>query len=419
METVQKKRFFYGWVVIGALFLITMFPMVFISSFYSYYQVPVCEELGSSYVQFSASNIASTVAGMLFSIFVAGKLGKGNIRLLMFIGGLVAAAGLVAQSYITAIWQLYITFFIVNFAFSAMTYVPINILISQWFVDRKGLVTSIVFAGAGLGGMLFSKLAAGIIANQGWRMGFRVTAIITAVAAVVVLLLVRKTPQEMGLEPYRDAKNKNDAPKAEAAAPTWAGLSKGEAVKTAAFWLYALCLLCCGIVAAGIFTQVPTYLIENGLDYAPIMAVFSGAGVVIKLVTGPIIDKLGIQKGSVFSSVVASIALICLIMVTQFGSPAAYACMVIIPFGTAITSLAPPLLTGLIFGYKDYGGIYGLGNALFMGGCMIGPMLSSGIRSATGSYVTAWIAMIIVFVLLAVFAVLAVNFGKRIDKSAV
>ena len=414
----QNNKLFYGWVVVACLFLIAMLPMVFYSTFFSYYQMPISTEFGCTYAEFSVSNVASTIAGMLFSLTLASKLGKGNTRVFMLIGGLVGAAAFVAQSYVTAIWQLYITFFIANFALSAITYVPINFLISQWFIDKKGLVTSIVFAGSGLGGMLFSGLAADIIANQGWRMGFRVTAVVILVTVVISFLFIRKSPADKGLEPYRDPKKKDDTPAAEAAAaPQWAGLSKSQAVKTGAFFFYALCLLCCGIVAAGIFTQVPTYLVENGVDYAPVMAVFSGVSIFGTVVTGPILDKLGIDKGSILTCVVSCVAIVALILVTSFGSAAAYASMVIIPFGAAVTSIAPPLLTGALFGYKDYGGIYGLGNALFMAGCMVGPMLTSGLRSAMGNYFGAWISMIVVYLLLALSVVLAMNAGKRIDKS--
>ena len=127
----KKSKFFYGWIIIACLFAIAMFPMAFYSNFFSYYQVPVSEEFGCTYAQFSLSNTASTVASILFSLTLASKLGKGNTRLFMLIGGLVGAVALYAQSCITAIWQLYITFFIVNFALSAITYIPINILISN------------------------------------------------------------------------------------------------------------------------------------------------------------------------------------------------------------------------------------------------------------------------------------------------
>lgn len=414
----NKKKFFYGWIIVAALFLVTMLPMVFISNFFSYYQVPICEEFGCSYAEFNISNVASTIAGILFSLALASKVGKGRTRLFMLAGGLVAAAAIYFQSCITAVWQLYITFFAANFAFSAMTYVPINLIISNWFVDRKGLVTSIVFAGSGLGGMVFSSLAADIIANSGWRMGFRLTAIITAIVAVLVFLLVRKSPAEMGLEPYAKSSAGAQSYGESSAGPAddWPGLSKAEALRTGSFWLYAACLVCCGIVAAGVFTQVPTYLIENGVDYAPVMAVFNGVTVVGMVAIGPIIDKLGLKKGCVLTCLVAVVALICLMLVPQFGSAAAYACMIIIPFGAGITSLAPPLLTGSMFGYRDYSGIYGLGNSCFMIGCMIGPVLSSGLRDGTGSYQPAWIAMAAAYVLLAATAVLAASAAKKLHK---
>ena len=49
-----------------------------------------------------------------------------------------------------------------------------------------------------------------------------------------------------------------------------------------------------------------------------------------------------------------------------------------------------------------------------MAGCMIGPMLSSGIRTATGSYFAAWVACMVVYVLLALCVNLAINTGKKL-----
>lgn len=213
---MEKRKLYYCWVIVGALFLVAALPMVFISTFYSYYQVPICSEFGCSYAQFNISNIASTVAGILFSLAFASKVGAGNTRLFMLLGGIVAAVGL--------------------------------------------------------------------------KLGCAVT-----------------------------------------------------------------CIIAC-------------------------------------------------------------IALVCLILVPRFGATAAYASVIIIPFGAGITSLAPPLLTGSLFGYKDYSGIYGLGNAFFMVGCMIGPMLSSGLRDSLGSYIPAWIAMIAAYLILAFTAALSTISAKKLRK---
>lgn len=92
METAQKKKFFYGWVIVGCLFLIAMFPMVFYSNFYSFYQLPITQEFDTTYAQFSVSIIASTLASIIFGITLAGRLAKGNTRLFMLVGGVVASA---------------------------------------------------------------------------------------------------------------------------------------------------------------------------------------------------------------------------------------------------------------------------------------------------------------------------------------
>ena len=49
-----------------------------------------------------------------------------------------------------------------------------------------------------------------------------------------------------------------------------------------------------------------------------------------------------------------------------------------------------------------------------MAGCMVGPMLTSGIRMAAGSYQVAWYVCMVVYALIAIGAVLAVSASKKL-----
>lgn len=416
----KERKFFYGWVIVGCCFLICMFPMVLISSAFSYYQVPVCSDLGINYVQFSAANIASTFAGMLFSFFLAGKLSKGNTRLFMLIGGLVAALGYFAQSYITAIWQLYLTFFVANMGFSAMTYVPINFLISNWFVDRKGLATSIAFTGIGIGGALFTKPLAALIETSGWRPSFRLTALVVAITAVVVFLLVRKAPADMGLKPYRrpekEAGPQAGTPQSPPTSSAWEGVTKKEAVRSSAFWIFVIAIVCCGILSAGIMTQLPTFLTEVSIPFAGVMALYSGVSIVSKLVMGPTFDKLGLLPGAGITAAMLGMALVALLFAPTVSAMASVSA-VLLAFGISVGTLAPPLLTGQLFGNKEFGGIYGLANVFYMGGCMVGPMISSSIRTAVGTYSAAWCVYIAVCVLLVAATAVSLKLGQRLRRA--
>ncbi len=392
----KSNKLFYGWIIVGCLFLITALPMVFQSNFFSYYQVPVSQDLGVDYVQFSTTNIFNTVAGMVFGIFLAGKVCAGRVRLAMVIGAIGSAISCFLQSYVTQIWQFWCLGFIINVFMNCFTYTPINFIISRWFVDKKGLATSIVFAGGGVGGAIFSKPFANMLAEHGWRYCYRVTGIIVLVVVLFVALMIRKDPSEKGIEPLM-GKKLGDEDKKEKGEPALIGVTKAEAVKTGSFYLYAATLILVGMAAAGIMTHVPTYLIEAELDYATIMVFYSFGAIVAQIIMGALYDKIGLAKGVIVNAAVGIIALVLLLSLTLLGTATPYIAMLLLALGSCVSSLLPPLLTGSCFGNKEFGGIYGIGNTFFMAGCMIGPMLSAAVREGTGSYSLAWIIYMGVF----------------------
>jgi len=405
----SKGKFFYGWVIVFVLFLVNFMPMVIVQNYMSYYQFPMCTEFNSTYVEFSLSSTLGSVAGIVFSLTLAGKLSKGSTKRWMLYCGLIAGVFLILQSFVTAMWQFWITNFIVSFAFNGLTFIPINTLLARWFVDKKGLATSLVFFGNGLGGMVFSKVLANIIANQGWRFSFRFSALVTIVVALVIGLLVQNYPSDIGLEPYHETKEAKNEDSTPVQAPVM-GMTKTEALKTPAFYAYILTILCAGILATIALTQIPTYIIEMGNDYALVMICYSAAGCVTKLVLGPIFDKAGIVVGGSICGIAVVVGMVCMLMVPQgiiFGMVGA----AILGFNS-IHTFVTPFMTGKLFGYREFAQIFGLANVAFMLGCMIGPMISSSIRTVSGSYSAAWYITIAVAVAYLVFLVVGMRFQK-------
>lgn len=399
METKQKSKFFYGWIVVACLFLMAAGPMVWMSNFFGYFQYPVCEELGCSYVQFNLASTASTVVGVIFGMTLASKVSMGKTRYWMLGGGILGGVCLYLMGNCNNIYLMIVLFAVGNIGFNAYAYIPLNVLIANWFVDKRGLATSIAMSGLGIGGMIFTPVVSGLIAES-WRNAYHVTGIIILAVPLVVTWFLKK-PQEMGLTPLLS----KEAPAAdqvqEGAAPAWEGVSKKNALKSSAFYFYAVACICCGVVAAGVAIQLPTFFIESGIDYSSRMTVYSAASLVGLLAMGPIIDKLGLKFGGALTGGLLAASMICLILVPN-NPTFSYAAVILNPLGGCITSLAPPLIAGQVFGMKDYGGIYGLGNSCFMIGCMIGPIMAATIRTASGSYLGAWIVFAVVSVLLIV-----------------
>lgn len=419
MGSSNEKKF-YGWKIVICSFLISMFAMGIISNTMSFYMKPVCESLGCSYVQFSAVNVVSCITSMLAAILVAPLIEKGNIRKIMVLSAAAAGLGFGLQGISTRIWHFYILFGITNLGIGGLTSLPINFLMNNWFKDKKGLATSLAFSGAGIGGIFWSPAVSGMISRLGWRTSFYISGAAVVVVSVIACLFIKKSPAELGQEPYQAAPGEKVQKKQEETAvqkPGWEGVTKKRTLSSPAFWVFVLSLLCMGMLAAGVMTQVPTYFMEIGLSYAGIMALFSGVSIVGNIVGGMIFDKLGLMGGMAFTCVCNALALVCL-LASEKNSIFAYIFAAAIGLGMVISMLGPPLMTSGLFGTKEYAQIYSISNAFFLAGCMIGPILSSGLRTASGTYFTAWGVYIVISAACFVFAFFAYGLSKPLKKSS-
>lgn len=416
-ENQKKGGVFYGWILVVALFIVQMMPMALALNYASFFQVPVTAELGVSYAEFSIGAMCGSFGAMLFSLVLAGKLGRGNIRVWMTVGLGAAACAIFAQGFLTAIWQYWVLQFIMNFAFGAATFIPMNTLLDRWFMAKKGLAIGIVYAGAGVGGIIFSPILAGWIEVIGWRTSYMYIAGLTAIVAIIAFLFVRNSPADKGLKPLQVANEDGLAEESSAAAAPLElrGLMRSEALKSAALWLLLICLFCSGMIASGISSQLPTYIIEIGEDYALVMMFFSLGLVISQLLLGPVFDRFGVKIGGTVICIIVAAALIGLLLAPPLG--VIFACIgaVLISFN-AISNFVGTMLTGRFFGNLDFAGCFGVLNIAFMLGCMTGAPVVATLRTMTGTYSTAWIVMLVVVVLMELAFLLSLKAGKKLPE---
>lgn len=400
---------FYGWVVVAALCAVQATVVVLVQNYASFFQVPTSEELGITYAAYSIASVFGSVGGMVFSAVLSKKMGAGNMRAWMTACLVVTAVGVFGQSLITAIWQFYILQFVVNFAMAGVTFLAVNTLLARWFEHRKAFATSLVFAAAGVGGVVLSPVLSNMIASVGWRQSYVFIAGVTAVAAVVVFLLIRNDPGKVGQSILRKEGADEEGASAPAYVPT--GLTRKESIKTASYWMLIAAVFCGGILASSITSQLPTYVIELGLDYAVVMMFYSGATIVCKLVLGTVFDRFGIPVGSwlIAGAVIGCCA--CLLMVPAFGMVPACVAAVLLGFNS-VASFIAPLANGKLFGPRFFAENYGYVNVAFMLGCMLGGPLAATIRTATGSYEIAWIVLAVLSAGMLVGTLLSLSRGK-------
>lgn len=411
---MPKQGSRYAWFVLFLLVLISAIPMVLFSNTFSYYQAPVSEALGCTYLEFNLAATAGVLCNIIFGILLATKISEGKTRYFMLAGGVIAGACFILMGQASNIWMIVALYALGNFCFCAVSFIPCNVLISAWFVDKRATATSIWMAGMGLGATLLTPVVSGLIAND-WRNSLMISGIVIAAVPFVTSWFLKK-PEEMDREPLMPKGGSSTHDVADTTSSAWQGLTKSQAMRTGAFFVYLLVCICCGVVSAGVSTQMPAFFVDNGVDYTSRMMAFQLFYTVGFLVLGVLIDKLGIKVSTVLAGGLMIVALVCMI-VAPHSDISGYVTAITFALGSGIAVMAPPLLTSTTFGVKEYGGIYGLGNSAYMAGAMVGPLLSSGIRTVMGSYSPAWIAFVGISIVLIVGVFLTVAMGVKLRTS--
>src|SRR5258707_8006889 len=80
-----------------------------------------------------------------------------------------------------------------------------SIVVPNWFIRRRGLAMGLAFAGVGIGSVTLLPWVQLMIEQTGWRTACTAMGILILVVLAPINLLLRKRPEDIGLEPDGDA----------------------------------------------------------------------------------------------------------------------------------------------------------------------------------------------------------------------
>ena len=385
---MQKgSRIFYGWWIVAGCFLLALTGIGIAINCISVFFKPVVESLGFARGAFSLYFTIAALCMMLAAPFMGKLLSRYNIRVVMTVCTGLLTLSFMLYSRCSTLGQFYLCSVFVGIGAAGTHVIPISLLITNWFKQKRGLAFGIAFSASGIGGLLFNPLTNWLITHYGWRAAFLVLGCILGATTIpVALFIVRAHPAHLGLRAYGESEEQ-----AAVSPENLPGLTLPQAVRTPGFWLLGLVLFLTGLMNMGIQMHIPAYLTDVGYSStfaANIVALFMGVLVAGKLLLGTIFDRYGMPTGVVFIYGVFALAAIAL-----FGAQSLWMVIVfgfIFGLANAIMTVPPPLMTAEIVGPKSYGVIYGVMNIFFTLGSGIGMPLSGMIYDSTGSYLPAW-----------------------------
>src|SRR3989475_335165 len=230
----MSPRYFYGWTVVGATFVMAMFS--FGLGFYglTVYLASLQRLHGWSASTVSAPVTVYYVAGALLTAATSGLYERLGPRTVVIGGSIAMVSGVAALGLVARLWQLYPVFVGMSVGWGAMRGAAINVILAPWWQRRRGLAVSIAFNGATLGGVLVAPVLIGLIDALGFTRALAVAAVVSLIALLATAALMRRDPRELGL-----GADGGTAPVVHAEDPAAAKASqrgRGEALRTWRFW---------------------------------------------------------------------------------------------------------------------------------------------------------------------------------------
>jgi hypothetical protein len=198
----MRLRYFPGWNVVGATFVMALFS--FGLGFYGLsVHVATLQRLhGWSAASVSAPVTVYYVAGALMTVWIGDLFGRFGPRAVVIGGSFAMAAGLAALGRVTQPWQLYPTFLLMSLGWGAMSGAAINIILAPWFQRRRGLAVSLAFNGATLGGVLIAPALIFLIEGIGFTRALSGAGLVLlAVMLPLAATIMRRGPATLGLGP--------------------------------------------------------------------------------------------------------------------------------------------------------------------------------------------------------------------------
>lgn len=247
---LNRRNIHYGWVMLAVTFL-TMLTTACAMGAPGVLMPPLQKEFGWTAAQISGALAVRLILLGLIAPFAAAMMIRFGLKRVVSLALALIVAGLGLSLLMTEIWQLFLFWGLFVGVGTGMTAIVLGATVAnRWFSQRRGLVIGILTASSATGQLAFLPVIARLSEDYGWQAALVLVCALLVVALVLVLLLLRDRPIDVGLAPYGET---------QALAPAAAPVVKfspfamlKDAARTRTFWILFGTFFICGASTNGL-----------------------------------------------------------------------------------------------------------------------------------------------------------------------
>ena len=378
--TITKPKFFYGYVVTAAGFMIWMFGFGTFTPGFSVFYKPLLSEFGWARADMALAISLSIIVQAFLSIIVGGLTDRFGPRIVVTVLGSFLGISYLLLSRVTALWQFQLSYALVGAVGVSVLAVPVMATVSRWFVKARALMSGIVQAGLGVGGILFSTLSGWLILEYDWRTAYTVIGIITLAGIFTSGLFLRRDPRDMGLLPDGNFEEPVTSEKPKHTIPKVTGLPLRSLVRTGQFWMVAGLYASFGFCRSTFTPHIGAHVQDLGFSLAEganVIALVTGTSLIGRVGIGWLADLISNRFAFMLSFAATAAVLIWGLVATEIWE--LYLFAFVFGLGWGGQAVLRFSITAEVFGVTSIG--------LLMG--ILG--FTASIAGGFGSYIAGWI----------------------------
>ena len=414
-QAVQKKGgFHYAFLIVAACIVIVCVPCALTLSCAGIYYTPLANYFdvprASITLYFTILNLA-----MMITLPIAGKLlSKLDVRAVMTVCVLLDGLSLIAMSFVTEVWHLYVCGVTLGMGTAPLLYLATPSLINAWCKKKVGFFIGLCMAFTGIGGVIFNPVGTAFINQgpEGWRTGYLVFGILVLVCTLPFTIFV--------LAPY--GADEVQATDGSVVPATELGVSASKAMKMPVFFCVALIALLFTLNQT-VYQFMPSYASSFEAS-APEIAALAGviasacmAGQAIgKVVLGIVNDKSA--RGGLFLCLGCGFVGVALMWFLPTVAVLLLAGAFVFGFVYAGLNVEAPLVTRTVFGSRDYTNIWSRVSMVGTLGGVIAPTLFGVLVDLPGGFNIMFAVSFACMALALVLGLFALGQAKKIQQTA-
>ncbi len=412
--SIAPSKFFYGWVIVAVCSLALAITWG-IGYSYSVFFKPLV-----AYFNWDRATV-SAVYSLFLLVRGAASIGVGwladrygPVKMSIFCGFMVGL-GLILTSRVSALWQIYVTWGIIEAIGFSGPWVIGTTITSRWFTKNRGLALGIVSSGTGLGTLILVPVAERLISAFGWSMAFVIFGVGASLSLIATAFLLRPGAKEMqnqngdAKEPATSTINDKKARLvvSQSGVPLiTAARSKQMIMIFTIFFLFVFSLQMIIIHLVNYATDVGI----SPLAAATFVSLIGAVSVAGRLVMGVWSDRIGSNNVVVLCCLLLAISLIWLPFVRTLWAFYLFAILFGFAYGGEVPQM--PMLVSQYFGTRAMATLVALTSFVANIGGALGPWEGGKIFDVTLSYQLAFI----IAALASLFALVMTFVLKRYSK---